>query len=465
LAAIVLERQGVSMAEAALATEGDWAGWLRDLSGGRDEAWSLVVEDLALPAVFQPGLNGEALSALKESEPTANALDTVDSARNHDVKIGVLANARAEQWLYALCALQTTVAAVGPVGRPARRLGGGWSDRPMVSYAPSRAWGQRFRREVSIALASRNEIVDRGQTAETNGIALLWTEQWDGTQSLPLSILDPYCIEVARRVRLAGGVNEIRCHRVGTATFRIEPSAVVPLADPWTPIAPNKEGTGFRCWSVGDGGLTYKKVAELLFPGGEIVHGASHRSPGIGDHMLIASVHAKDGGKKGASAGLFERVIPVPAKIMNRLRGAAPVDALAGQARARVATAAEARKRILRPALLTLQRAGRSTLDKKDYDSKSDEKWVTDFDQRVDQAFFDQLWQDADLDGATADARWKTWLLAACEAVLEAAIAATPYSGVRRYRAIAAAEHKLRQEALNYEFRSRTAKLAEENAQ
>jgi hypothetical protein len=90
---------------------------------------------------------------------------------------------------------------------------------------------------------------------------------------------------------------------------------------------------------------------------------------------------------------------------------------------------------------------------------------VTDFDQRVDQAFFDQLWQDADLDGATADARWKTWLLAACEAVLEAAIAATPYSGVRRYRAIAAAEHKLRQEALNYEFRSRTAKLAEENAQ
>ena len=77
------------------------------------------------------------------------------------------------------------------------------------------------------------------------GIALLWTEPWDGAASeriLP-DQLDPLYIEVCRRVRLrskSGG--SMYAVRTSSKSVRIESKSLNGMmGDPWTPIDPEEQ--------------------------------------------------------------------------------------------------------------------------------------------------------------------------------------------------------------------------------
>jgi CRISPR system Cascade subunit CasA len=460
LAAIVLEGQGVSMAEAALATEGDWAGWLRDLSGGRDEAWSLVVEDLQLPAIFQaPVPEGRFAKVTKKGDDKAwdvkqspDEIDYLVTAKVHDVKPATATAASPQQWLFGLCSVQTSDGFGGATIYGIARMNGGYASRASISHVPEGAWGPHWRRDVALLLGARESIAEEQGLTGSKG--LLWLEPWDGTTSLDLAELDPYFVEICRRIRMVDQGGVLRARSIGTEAKRLNAEERNGrVGDPWLPVA-TKDG---KALTIGEQGFDYKKVVDLMC-GGTFAHGHAYAAV-PGDVALQCQVLARG---QGQTNGLHERRVQIPPKLFGRLRGLTSGDPLAQRARDRVELAGLARKSVLRPALLKLQQAG---TDKLKADAKTADSWTALFDQRVDQAFFDQLWQDADLDGPTADAQWKTWLLAACEAVLEAAIAATPYSGVRRYRAIAAAESMLQACAIKNQFRLSTAKLAEENAQ
>ncbi len=459
LGAIVLERQELRINEAALATEAEWAGWLRDLAGGRDEAWALVVEDLALPAIFQPGLpEGRFAKVSKKGDDkpwdfkqSPDGIDYLVTAKVHDVKPATAVLGSPEQWLFALCSVQTSDGFGGATIYGIARMNGGYASRASISHVPDGVWGARWRRDVALLAAARERIADEQGLLGTK--ALLWVESWDGTASLDLGELDPLFVEICRRIRIVEQAGGLRARTTGTETKRLNAEdRSGRLGDPWLPVA-LKDG---KALTIGEQGFDYKKVVDLMC-GGLYQHGDAY-APVAGDVALQCQVLARG---QGQTNGLHERRVQIPVKVRGRIKGLASGDALAQRARDRVELAGLARKSVLRPALLKLQQAG---TDKLKSDAKTADSWTVQFDQRVDHAFFDQLWDDADLDGQAADANWKAWLLTNCEAVLESAIAATPYSGVRRYRAIAGAESMLTACAIKHHFKEPTAQVAEENA-
>ena len=73
------------------------------------EAWNLIGEDWARPALLQPPLVVPANRAdYRTLVGTPDALDMLVTSRNHDVKTARMADARDEDWLFALVTLQTT---------------------------------------------------------------------------------------------------------------------------------------------------------------------------------------------------------------------------------------------------------------------------------------------------------------------------------------------------------------------
>lgn len=457
LAAIALERQGLGVADAAQATEVQWAGWLRELSAGRDEAWSLVVEDLAFPAIFQaPVPEGRFAKVTKKGEDrpwdfkqSSDEIDYLVTAKVHDVKPATAVLSSPEQWLFALCSVQTSDGFGGATIYGIARMNGGYASRASIAHVPQGNWGPRWRRDVALMLVSRETIADEQGLVGTRG--LLWLEPWDGTTSFDLADLDPFFIEICRRIRLVEHGGRLLARTTGTEVKRLNAEERGGrVGDPWLPVA-TKDG---KALTIGEQGFDYKKVVDLMC-GGTFAHGHAY-PPVPGDVALQCQVLARG---QGQTNGLHERRVRIPPKLFGRLAGLTSGDPLAQRARDRVEMAGLARKSVLRPALLKLQQAGTDKLK----DAKTADGWTALFDQRVDQDFFEEFWRDAEFDGPTADAQWKAWLLATCEAVLEAAIAATPYSGVRRYRAIAAAESMLQACAIKNQFRMSTAKLAEEN--
>jgi CRISPR system Cascade subunit CasA len=447
LAAIALNRQGLAGVDAGAATEDDWCAWLRDLTAGQNEPWCLVVEDLSKPAMLQPPVPEGAFAkkskkaegtdlAAKDKEwsekLTADDLDMLVTAKDHDVKIATAARALPEQWMFALVSVQTMDGFGGQSINGIARMNGGYGSRALVAYAPGRNWGARWRRDVARCLAGRASV------AELQGLegdlALTWLVPWDGSDSLALADLDPLFIEVCRRIRLVDGEGGITARSTGTAVLRIAAKdRNGRVGDPWCPVG--KEGGA--ALSVSKQGFHYAKVVELAF-GGDWQHGGAYGAERADAGLLMQALTRG----QGKTEGLHERWLPIPP----RARGRTADAALAATAVDRVKQAAEARKSVLRPAVLTLQQAAP---DKLKMDAKSADPWTMAFDRRVDEHFFERLWEDADLDPDTAQATWGRWLFEQCRALLAAAIDATPFSGPRRYRAIAAAEGVLYGAAVN----------------
>jgi len=48
----------------------------------------------------------------------------------------------------------------------------------------------------------RQTVLTDAYGFDPQGLMLVWLEMWDGRTSLPLSRLDPFYIEICRRIRL-----------------------------------------------------------------------------------------------------------------------------------------------------------------------------------------------------------------------------------------------------------------------
>lgn len=417
--------------EVELWTDPDrWAFALREVGGG-DEPWCLFVEDLAKPAFFQPPVPEGALDRYKDAEPTPDTLDVLVTARNHDVKRAPARGAAADQWVYALVTLQTMQGYSGRANYGIARMNGGLGNRPVVARVRSLALAARYRRDVAQLLKDREEIVESYGFAEAGGHTLLWCLPWDGgaASGLPFPALDPFFVEVCRRVRLVGSPEALAWRMSPTDGPRVDAGETNGrTGDAWTPCKKGED----KAMSLSASGFTSELMLALFFRNEYAPMAAME------DKRARWAYAASLVRGQGKTEGFHERLLMLPGA--RTFADTGWLAQLAQRGETWLAREKQVRNQVLYPALaatLTAPALHRSEARLNRADNRP-RRWVDRFDAAVERAFFDHLFTWADLGEADADREWTGWLKKRASVELESAFASLGASGVRRRGAITA---------------------------
>lgn len=440
------------------------AAWWRDAliataqaDGAGPEAFSLIVDDLKKAAFLQPPIPSGSLAELKNehSSPT-DELDVLITSKNHDVKRETISVARPEHWIYALVTLQTMQGFLGAGNYGIARMNGGFASRPCVAFTPSMTSAHRFARDVQVLLDAREELFAR--TRVKKPVGLVWCEPWDGTKSIPFRELDPFFIEICRRVRLTRDPNgEILAYRGSSKVPRIDAKELLGnTGDAWTPVARKTSAS----LTVSESGFSYDRVRDLLAQENWKHGAAGELRDADGDHPFWVGQALVRG--QGKTDGYHERWIPVPPNVVDWFRDDDRRKMLASRAAAWVEMAGVTRLKVLKPAILALLQGGPKKLDYKD--ERAD--FATErFDREIDAHFFEQLFAHLDDTEEDADTAWQIWLRKHAWAELERDFNAVPIPIARRPRAIARAEHRFRASAYENLPRARKARASANDSQ
>lgn len=409
-----------------------WAEALRALTDGRDEPWCLSVPDLKAPAFMQPPVPEGSLAAWKDDNATAtpDAIDLLATAKNHDVKMERIAAPTPEHWVYALVTLQTMQGFSGRDTYGIARMNGGVSNRPAFALAHDLAWPTRFVRDVKLLLAARGEIAANHSFDSESGRALLWMEPWDGVEQLATDGLDPFFIEICRRIRLIDDRGQIVARWTTTKATRIAAKEQKGnLGDPWVPVKV-EDGAALTARS-----LNYELIQRVLFTGDFRRSRASAPLPADGDEPVLAcQVFARDQGK---TDGYHERYIPVPPQARKRLATEDGRQQLGELSKKRVEEVKNVASKALRPALAALIQGGPEKLNFRD---PRVDPFAAPFDREVDRVFFAELFADVDLSFEAARLKWLKQLLEFAGQTLKQAKQSAPIPAARVFRARAAAD-------------------------
>src|SRR5262249_24799054 len=145
-----------------------------------DAAWCLVNDDWQQPAFLQPPCSPERVADFKRSAVSAQEVDVLVTARNHDEKLNKLPlNANAlDVAVYALITLQGWAAFLGAGNYNTMRMNGGFSFRPQFRLAFERGTGAEFCRDVAVLLETRDDLLAAmsatGIGTSARPHALLW---------------------------------------------------------------------------------------------------------------------------------------------------------------------------------------------------------------------------------------------------------------------------------------------------
>jgi CRISPR system Cascade subunit CasA len=429
------------------ADESAWERLLRNLAPC-DDAWSLVTQPNR-PALLQPPLP-DGLAALNKALETPDELDMLVTAKNHDLKQAVMARAEPDDWLFALVSLQTMGGFLGAGNYGISRMNGGFANRPAVGIVPPGGAGAHLRRDIGRMLGLRGDTVARNQCAQEGGIGLLWLTPWDGATSISLSALDPYYIEICRRVRLVAANNgRIRALAGSSKVPRVISPAGGVTGDPWAPLRPDKDGS-LKVLTVNSQGFDYRRMVELMFPTEGRPSPLQAPVPSDPPEGLSLLARALVRGQ-GKTEGYHERLVPMSNRVR---RGPAftAIDPIAMAAHNRVAEAGKVKREVLNPALYALFQNGPDRIDLRHRDSeRKAAPFLAAFDREVDSIFFPRLWDEAEAEvsearGAQRDA-WMQELLELAETFLLQADAVAPKASHRAWKARSAAMDELRRRA------------------
>jgi CRISPR system Cascade subunit CasA len=430
LAAIALHRAG---ATEPFATEAQWREALLALTPDDPDgaAWCLVAPPTR-SALLQAPVPGGRTDEWKSVCIAADELDMLVTSKNHDLKQGRMWRSEPEDWLYALLSLQTQEGFLGAGNYGISRMNGGFASRPGVGVASLGQWGARWRRDIKVLLAAREHIVESRGFHESDGLALVWLASWDGITSLTFAALDPYYIEICRRVRLQlrdGGIRAV-------ATGSKDRNGVT--GDAWTPV----DIVAGKALTISSEGFQYKLMAELLFGSKyeqSAAQGLALDRPGE-RCVLIAQGVTRGQGK---TERYHERRVPVSPKIRSMLasQGTAPLARISTH---RIAAIGEVRK-LLWLALTVLFNNGAPAKDSSDSVKDKATRFARPFEQTEDSRFFDDLTEEVEAsDPAAQRIAWLREMVERAETVLRAAFDAGPRSAIQRYRAQAAALSRFR---------------------
>ena len=421
---------------------GSWGASLRSLAPGYadDAPWRLVVEERCKPAFLQaPDPDGLASNEVS----TPDGLDLLITSRNHDLKQSVAMQAMKEDWIFALVSLQTSEGYGGSGNYGIARMNGGSSSRPMMGLAPTRNldmsvdfsgwWARDVRRLVRARLAG-----DESGIGRVGGPALLWCLDWPQRGQLDLRDLDPWFIEVCRRVRLIhveGRVSALRgtskAARIDAKPFRGN------IGDPWAPVQ-KTEGKGF---TLGSGDFDYRRLCSLLFSGDwKVPLLAGPESGETSDMLLVAEALSRGNSK---TEGFKSRVVPVPGSALPLFSS----ETAATLSRAQM-DEIKAFDDALRYALALMAAKGEQPPDRKYYHRARPAS--ARFNRAADQQFFPSLWRRFAAISNGEDAVYEAKhaflkdLMTLAEAELESALPTIPCATLCRPRAEARARREFR---------------------
>lgn len=422
-----------------------WAELLRGLTRdySDDEPWCMVVDDRAKPAFLQPpapdGLRWTPVS-------TPDALDLLITAKNHDLKQSIAHNAAVEDWLFAIVSLQTSAGFDGQKNYGIARMNGGSSSRPLLGLAPTRNKDYRldpsvwWTRDVQRLLAERQAGHGLG-VGHDGGPALLWCLDWPEGQQLDLRELDPWFIEICRRLRLVRKGPALAAVRSNSKASRIDAKVYKgAVGDPWAPVH-KTEGKSF---TLAERDFDYKTLADLMFGGdwqapllAEL--GSDEKA---GNSLLIAEALSRGNSK---TDGFKSRVIPVPDSAVDFFRSETAAT-LSNTQMAEILAFHEA----LRNAVAVL--AARGDWEHAGRAQYAAARPVRDrFDRTADRLFFPHLWKrlEAENSGSPQEVDrtgrdFRRALLSAAKAELAESLPGIPCTAVQRPRAEARAQRAFR---------------------
>jgi CRISPR system Cascade subunit CasA len=416
------------------AREQDWVNLLLGLTlkWGHDP-WSLIVEDITRPAFMQPPTVEAGLQPLDKAQATPDSVDMLATAKNHDIKAARIGASEPDNWLMALVTVQTMDGYGGGGGVLAgiSRMNSGSGSRPCVGLAARGGWGARVRRDIARLVAMRDQIVaDNPGYAAEGGIRLVWLEPWVNASPLTPDRLDPFYVEICRRIRLVnlrGSRTIVARTPAGKMGTRIMPSVRGLTGDPWAPIDRKAD----KLLTITGSGWDYRRVATILDPEKFKAAPLQVWAPDDGaDGISLVMMGMARG--NSTTDGYHERTIPIPPRVVSLFGGTA--DRLGIACRERVQQADRMRSKVLYPALCAL--AGSEKIG----------AFTAAFDREVDRTFFPRLFDELGAAGDAARDQRKQWideLFRIAEAMLRSAETSVPVSRASRHNIVAAARSVL----------------------
>lgn len=425
----------------------DWSASLRKLTKdhANDAPWRLLVEDPEQPAFLQPPVPEDLKWSSEETwYKTPDELDLLITSKNHDLKQAVARQATEEDWIFALVSLQTSGGYDGSKNYGIARMNGGSSSRPMVGLSPIRngycsidpsVW---WKRDVRILLTKRAASKQNG-IGTIGGPALLWCINWPEGQQLDLRKLDPWFIEVCRRVRLTSMDGVLSAQRGRSGSGRVDAKMYKGnVGDPWAPV----HRTEVKTLTLSGHDFDYTQLCELMFSGDwEVPLLAQAASDETEDMLLVAEALSRGNSK---TEGFKSRVVPVPGRIVSFFSA----DKLATLSKFSKAQMNEIKRfdTALRDALVLVAASG---VKKKRYEQKHYERTNVArrrFDYTVDRLFFSSLWRRVNADASddadeetAAKTKFLSELHDAAKTELKSALPTIPCPAVQRPRAEARA--------------------------
>jgi CRISPR system Cascade subunit CasA len=293
-------------------TEDAWRDALRGLTSGHDEPWSLIVEDLSTPALLQPPVPEGSIDVLSQPETTSDAIDMVNTAKNYDLKAAIVSPDDPDASLFSLLTPQTGQGySGGGANYGISRMNSGSGSRPAVGLAPRGGWGARVKRDIARLLAICEQILaDYPHYEPIGGVGLVWLEPWDGETQIEARQLDPYYVEICRRIRLIASGDAIVARRgTSSATRLLSPeNAKGVTGDPWAPI--NRQG-GTTLLNIDGSGWNYRRVAAILDAEKFTPAPLQTWEHGDGDECSLIMMGMARGDN---TDGYHERTIPIPSR-------------------------------------------------------------------------------------------------------------------------------------------------------
>lgn len=431
LAALALHKAGRTV---AFETADEWRDALLALTPDDPDgaAWCLVSPPNR-PALLQAAVVGGSTSDWKSTAFAADEIDMLVTSKNHDVKGSRARRSQPEDWLFALLSLQTQEGFLGAGNYGISRMNGGFASKPGVGVATVGLPGARWARDIASLLAQRGRTAEAHGLQDEGGLALVWLVPWDGLASLSFASLDPFYIEICRRIRLQCAGGQISSVGTGSKVARIAAKELNGLTgDAWTPI----DVEGGKALTITASGFNYKLVSELMF-GGKYQAPAAHNldESSKGDALAFVTQGITRG--QGKTEGYHERRVPISPKVRGLLMAnqKAQLERLAGQ---RISAIAEVRK-LLWLALAVLFASG-SSGDSSEGNKAKASKFSAPFEAAEDARFFDDLNDEMEAaDPAAQRLQWLLGLVDRAEAILRIAFHAGPRSGIQKYHAQSAA--------------------------
>ena len=439
LGAIAIHREGlVEPPEDA----GEWRRIIRALTPEfpDDEPWQLVVDDITKPAFLQPPASSEnKITDYKSEVTTPDELDMLVTSKNHDLKASVASSGDIDDWLFALISLQTTEGYAGARNYGVSRMPSGYGNRPAFSLTPSISFGGHVQRDMCSLLRHREGMLDEyDQFLVDNGIALVWAKTWDGNKSETITGgLDPYYIEICRRIRLRETKGRLDATRANSLAKRII-DVKGRTGDPWAPENTASKGTPTAF--LGPRKFGYERVVDGLVSADwkqPFLLRTTGQESSKEMHLVARGLVRGEGG----TAGYHERIIRLNPVVVRAFGIENALKLLGDIARERIEQLGKA-KSVLRHAIATFAAHGDSDDIKTEHWSRAS-PWSDKLDEVVDNTFFDDLQKEFEQsDDSERRSIRKNWLMNGNNGVidharrmLEIAEDSLPCPAVQRFRA------------------------------